>query len=231
MKVVFAGPSLNGAPVPAGIVLRGPAAQGDLEAATDEGANVVGLIDGLFQQAGSVWHKEILYALSKGVRVLGAASMGALRAAECEMFGMVPVGRIAQGYASGALVDDADVALLHDAADGHYRPLTEPIVNVAATAERLLNLHLIEADDARQMLGYAHCIHFSERTVTALFAWPSPVATLQRLYVDHRVDAKGVDAAALLDAVADLPDERAPCPRGWSFLTSRFWEQRAQTHA
>ena len=41
-----------------------------------EGATVIGLIDGFFENVASVWHKEILFALSEGVQVFGAASMG-----------------------------------------------------------------------------------------------------------------------------------------------------------
>ena len=59
-----------------------PAAQGDVLMATDDGADVIGIVDGYFQGAPSVWHKEILWAMSRGVRVLGSSSMGALRAAE-----------------------------------------------------------------------------------------------------------------------------------------------------
>ena len=40
------------------------------------------IIDGVFQSEPAVRHKEILWALSLGVPVVGAASMGALRAAE-----------------------------------------------------------------------------------------------------------------------------------------------------
>ena len=40
------------------------------------------IIDGSFQSQPAVRHKEILWALSRGIPVIGAASMGALRAAE-----------------------------------------------------------------------------------------------------------------------------------------------------
>ena len=43
--------------------------------------DVVGVIDGAFLSGPAVWHREIIWALSQGVQVLGAASMGALRAA------------------------------------------------------------------------------------------------------------------------------------------------------
>jgi hypothetical protein len=103
MKLVFAGPSIHGETVDlTGIELRPPAVQGDLLRAVVEGASVIGLIDGAFEATASVWHKEILHALSEGVAVVGGASMGALRAAECAAFGMEPVGQIARLLLSGA---------------------------------------------------------------------------------------------------------------------------------
>src|SRR3954452_8807487 len=104
MKVVFAGPSIHGLDLDLeGIVLRGPAEMGDFERAVTDGATVIGLVDGHYQQVGAVWHKEILMALAAGVTVFGAASMGALRASECEAFGMIPVGDIARRYCTGEL--------------------------------------------------------------------------------------------------------------------------------
>src|SRR5262245_22511037 len=115
MIVIFAGPSLHGCHVELArkFELRGPATCGDVLAAVEEGATTIGLIDGVFESSLSVWHKEILFALASGVRVLGASSMGALRAAECAHFGMEGVGNIFEQYRSGARTRDADVALLH----------------------------------------------------------------------------------------------------------------------
>ncbi|MGO7565147.1 TfuA-like protein, partial [Rhizobium johnstonii] len=40
------------------------------------------LIDGVFAQRPAVRHQEILWAIARGVRMYGEASIGALRAAE-----------------------------------------------------------------------------------------------------------------------------------------------------
>src|SRR5262249_51777670 len=101
--VVFIGPSLSRVDALArfpGIVVDPPAARGDLYRAARSATPVV-LVDGLFDSVRSVWHKEILWALAHGVRVLGASSMGALRAAECAAFGMEPIGVIAHDYLHG----------------------------------------------------------------------------------------------------------------------------------
>ena len=74
-----------------------------------------------------VWHKELLWAMSQGVHVLGAGSIGALRAAEPEAFGMVGEGRIFEAYRSGVLEpyyrpfeDDDEVAVVHAPAELGY---------------------------------------------------------------------------------------------------------------
>jgi hypothetical protein len=80
-----------------------PARQGDIwRAVRAHRPAAIGLIDGVFLDAPAVWHREILWALSEGVHVFGAASMGALRAAELDGFGMRGVGRIYAAYRNGA---------------------------------------------------------------------------------------------------------------------------------
>ena len=77
-----------------------PASQGDVfRLVATHDARIVGIIDGHFQEVPSVWHKELLWAMSQGIHVLGAASMGALRAAELAAFGMVGEGRISKPIA------------------------------------------------------------------------------------------------------------------------------------
>src|SRR5437879_3858348 len=50
-----------------------PAAQGDVYRIASEGARAIGIIDGYFENVPAVWHKEILWAMSQGVHVFGAA--------------------------------------------------------------------------------------------------------------------------------------------------------------
>jgi hypothetical protein len=121
--VAFVGPSLP-ADEARGLVpeveLLPPIRQGDLSTVVER-ANPRGvlIVDGEFGQSLSVWHKEILHALHLGIRVVGASSMGALRAAELDRYGMEGVGEIYAYYRDGRLTSDADVALLFSAAD-HY---------------------------------------------------------------------------------------------------------------
>src|SRR6185503_7571185 len=66
-----------------------PAKRGDIYRASKLEPRIILLIDGAFEAQASVLHNEILWALSKGITVCGAASIGALRAAELAPYGMV----------------------------------------------------------------------------------------------------------------------------------------------
>jgi len=76
--VVFLGPSLprDKAEQILQADFRPPAKRGDLFKAAKDGADIICLIDGVFFQDCSVAHKEILYALEHGVRVIGASRHG-----------------------------------------------------------------------------------------------------------------------------------------------------------
>ena len=73
-------------------------------------------------------HREILYTLEAGVKVLGASSMGALRASELDAFGMEGIGEIYELYKQGELVSDDAVALIFESES--FKPLSEPLVNI-----------------------------------------------------------------------------------------------------
>lgn len=229
MRVIFAGSSVHNADLDlTGIIMRRPAARGDVERAVHEGASVIGLIDGQFGQVASVWHKEILFALAQGVAVLGASSMGALRAAECQPFGMVPVGEIAWRYCRGELVDDADVALLMAPEELGYAPLTEPLVDAVATIAHLRNLGMIDLDEERLLLASARRLFFTERTPEAIFQNAGLGARtdgLLALYRRHHLSLKLQDALELISLVRDLPERRNQ-PAAWQIAASPFWTRR-----
>src|SRR3546814_11407858 len=89
-------------------------------------------IDGYFDHRPAVRHKEILLLLSEGVRMFGASSIGALRAAEMGGFGLTGVGYIYRAYSRGPLVGADEVALVHTSSEWDWRPLALPLVAVPA---------------------------------------------------------------------------------------------------
>ena len=229
MKVVFAGPSIYGLDVErCEVILRPPAQYGDFARAVDDGVTAIGLIDGHYEQVGAAWHKEILYALSNGVEVLGAASMGALRAAECAAFGMVPVGEIAAMYCRGELYDDAAVAILNGPQELGFPPLTEALVDAEATIEHLFRLGIVAGHEADALRRSAREQFFKERTDTEIIRRArlgDRSETLLVAYRAHRVSLKAADALALLALIRQLPNRRRPRPT-WDFAQSAFWRQR-----
>src|SRR3954462_9715848 len=128
--VVFAGPSLPRRPdaewrlLLSRCDLRPPAGRGDVLAALAGQPCTLVLLDGYYFTVPAVTHKEILSALDAGVRVIGAASLGAQRAAELAPFGMQGVGEVYARYRAGEIDGDDEVALLHAPAEHGYRPLS-----------------------------------------------------------------------------------------------------------
>jgi hypothetical protein len=228
--VVFAGPSLYGVAANGSqIEVRPPARQGDILRAVTEGARMIGLIDGVFAAEAAVWHKEILYALSLDVRVLGAASMGALRAAECAPFGMEPVGVIADKYCRGELDDDAAVALTFGPAELGWRPLTLPLVDVDDFAAGLEATGDLGRRDALRLAAVAREIFYADRTLEQLLsrAFPGDAprqTSIARAISSYGPSLKQRDALALLDAVQR---PRAAVERWCKMAESPTWRQVA----
>src|SRR5690606_8104116 len=165
-RIVFAGPSLASGDLQQWpeLEFRSPAGKGDLAAAARDGAGIIGLVDGLFEFQPSVWHKEILYCLDRGIAVAGAASMGALRAAECARFGMIGIGRIFDDYHEGRRTSDADVAVLHAPAELGHAALTLALVDAEETVERMVSAGVLGAVEADAALAIARALHFKDRT-------------------------------------------------------------------
>ncbi|WHO74600.1 TfuA-like protein [Rhizobium sp. BT03] len=229
MKIIFAGPSLSDAASLAGeaVCVLPPAMQGDVLAQVEQGANVIGLIDGGFEYAAPVWHKEILHALSLGVAVFGAASMGALRAAECHPFGMIGLGRIFEDYRTGRLVDDAAVALMHAPSALGSKPLTIPLVNVSATLDAMEDRGLLAGGLRQALEDAANAIFFKKRTWRAIVGQCADIAEPDRPQLlaalfSNSVDQKRLDALELLKAVQDARDIRSNADLPWKLHATAF---------
>ena len=144
-----------------------PAAQGDILLLLPRNPEVIGIVDGVFESQPAIWHNEILFALSRGVRVAGAASMGALRAAELNDFGMKGIGAIYHAYARGYLEDDDEVAVLHSPEALNWTPLTEAKVNIRATLCSARFHGLITEHDEDQLIRVLKLIHYKELTISS----------------------------------------------------------------
>ena len=237
MKVVFVGPSLTDPKLrtdSGSVRFRPPAAMGDVTKAVIEGATAVGLVDGVFEAVASVWHKEILYALAEGVQVFGAASMGALRAAECAPYGMVGVGTVFAAYVSGAIVDDDAVAQVHGPEELDYIALSEPLVNIEATLDALEKTQLIGPEEGDAIRLAVRTTFFKERSYAGVLAAAVSLSSerrtgIARLMHTHRRDLKREDAEALLACMRSAPDHRVAPPSHWRFEETQIWRELLET--
>lgn len=236
MKVLFCGPSLPDAErLCAGAVdVRPPAVHGDVLAAVRAGAAAIGIVDGGFEHVAPVWHKEILFALDSGVHVFGAASMGALRAADCDRFGMVGIGRIYADFASGRRVDDADVALLHGPAELGYPALSLPLVNADATLERIAAEGTLEPARIARLRAATAGLFYKRRS------WPAVVeaagmagdgAALLQLLHASAVDRKRQDALLLAGTMVDFSPQSPAKSGDWCFRATSLWRAAANQPA
>ncbi len=225
--IVFAGPSLHGSDraLPSGLDLRPPARQGDVYRACLEEPRLIGIIDGYFEGVPSVWHKEILYARSRGIVVLGAASMGALRAVELANHGMEGIGTVYQWYRDGVIEDDDEVALLHGPAETGYIPLSEPMVNVRATCAAACRQKILDPVEVERIAGAAKAIHFRDRTLTRVLSLFSGTQQAEA-YKACRVNLKQQDALELLAIASQIlqTPARATADRP-RFVETELWLQ------
>ena len=206
--VVFAGPSLPPRMRPAGETCwdwRPPVRQGELYRAALDRPAAIGLIDGYFEIVPTVWHKEILWAMDAGIHVFGAASSGALRAAELDSFGMRGVGRIYEDFRDGVLQDDDEVAVLHGPAELGYPSVTEPMVNIRATLAAAVRDRILEPETSAELCGIAKELFYKQRSWEAVLrlagaqSLPEPQRRGFAAWLPTgRIDQKRRDAEAML---------------------------------
>jgi hypothetical protein len=175
--VVFLGPSMPVDEARRMLPARyfGPAGCGDVLRARRLRPRAIAIVDGLFARTAAIWHKEILLALEDGISVFGAASMGALRAAELVPFGMVGIGRIFEAYRDEVYTDDDEVALLHGPAESSYREMSEAMVNIRATVAHAVSSGIISPASAECVVRCAKDTFYQVRSFGAAIegAWGS----------------------------------------------------------
>jgi hypothetical protein len=200
--IAFAGPSLPAADRAGflGIEWRPPAEAGDLLRLTAAAPATICLIDGWFDHRPAVRHKEILLLLSRGVRIFGASSMGALRAAEMHPFGMIGIGAIFRAYASGRISGDDEVALIHGPESWDWRPLSVPLIDVRATLWRAMRQRIVTKVEARALIQAARAIHYVDRSWALIAEGAGLPPEIGERCAAGAVDQKGTDARACIAA-------------------------------
>ena len=189
----------------------------------------------------AVWHKEILWAIGQGVHVFGAASMGALRAAELAPFGMRGVGRIFEAYRDGRFTASTTTrsrtttrwpsctGRRRAAISAHPRRWS----NIRCTLARAVTEGVIAEATRRALVAEAKAAFFPDRGYAALLAQgragglpEAELAALERWLPAGRVDQKRLDAVAMLEAMRDfLAADPPPARADFTFERTTYWKR------
>jgi hypothetical protein len=237
---VYLGPSLprTEAQMCLDAVYLPPISMGDLYtlvASRARPGDHVAIVDGFFEQIPAVWHKEILYALSRGIHVYGAASMGALRAAELHTFGMRGIGRIFEAFRDLVIESDDEVVVSHaDAANG-YRSLSTALVSIRFGIEEMVQAEAITPSLGQDLTAAVAILPYSRRTwaavlkaATELDAPANCIAAVRDQAA--RPDAKAQDAAALLRFLCEeVQHNNQPHQPNFTFQNTSFWNALTQS--
>ncbi|WP_329377034.1 TfuA-like protein [Streptomyces sp. NBC_01716] len=236
---VFAGPTIPAARVSEllpSACLHPPVRHGDLLRQQLAPGETVLIIDGLWHQSAPVRHKEILMLLAEGIAVVGAASMGALRAAELEPFGMLGIGAVFRAYRDGVLDADDEVAVVQGP-DG--QALSHALVNLRTALHRAAGAGRVTTAEAHALADLARALPYPRRSWNAL-ARAADGAGLREAYgranawrLAHPWDQKREDAEEALRTLAlrtpGSADTSGWCHEPWRTSFVRYWEAAHRT--
>jgi len=233
-SIIFVGPTLSPCDVSDVLdaVCLPPVAHGDVYRAALKWPSAIGIIDGYFERVPSVWHKEILWAMSQGIYVFGSASMGALRAAELSPFGMTGVGAIFEAYRDGVLEDDDEVAVAHGSGEDSYRAGSDAMVNIRSTLLRARVERILDAEVVDLLLQIAKKLFYPERSYARILEVAAERLVPLNQLDDFRkwlsagaVNQKREDALLMLRAMRDfLHTNPKPKSVSWTLEESDFWD-------
>jgi hypothetical protein len=231
---VFTGPTISWAEASRVLeaVYLPPAGEGDVYRVALKRPQAIGIIDGYFQSTSAVRHKEILWAMSRGIHVFGSASMGALRAAELAAFGMDGVGTIFESYRDGILEDDDEVAIVHGPAEVGFRSRSEALVDIRQTLRKAEQVGIISKELRTALERIGKELFFPDRNYRVLlrcaFERGLAEADLQRFrqwLPKGRVNQKREDALTMLRLIRRrLSEGLKPKTISYFFEHTAMWE-------
>jgi hypothetical protein len=206
---------------------------------------IIGIIDGYFNQVPAVWHKEILYSISQGISVFGAASMGALRAAELDQLGMIGCGEIYRAYRSGLLApfndepfeDDDEVAVIHSPAELGYLAASDAMVNIRFTLAKAKQENVIDDTTLKLLISIAKKLFYARRNYVSILdiarkqgLSDAKAREIGKWIKQHSVDQKKLDSITLLEKISDCSKDisKAPAAIHTPFQFTSQWQSAVE---
>jgi hypothetical protein len=160
LPVVFAGISLSRVEAERmAIEFRPPIKRGDLDQLSDN--RTIAIIDGELDEASVLSNDEIMRALRRGMKISGAASVGAMRACERRADGMIGHGWVYEAYCQRRITGPDEIEVLYD--PYLYRQLTIPLVNVRFCLEMIISQRGITPDEVDYVMASIRKLSLKER--------------------------------------------------------------------
>jgi len=181
------------------------------------------IIDGYFEQTAAVTHKEILFSLECGIHVVGASSMGALRAAELNQFGMIGVGEVYEAYRDRVIEGDDEVTLPHTRDEKGFHSTIMPLVNVRKTLDKAIKDNVIGQEKAVLLIDTLKQKPYFDRNFLTLL----DQAGVSRQWFDaNYCDIKKTDAIAALKWLNKNPTfTQSPIKAHYTLFTKRLYRE------
>jgi TfuA protein len=209
--IIFLGPSMSNEKAKAifNADYKPPAKKGDLlRLGLSSDISVVGLVDGMFLQDYPPTPIEVYQLVAKkNVMVVGAASLGALRAVELERFGMIGIGKIFDLYRKGKVTADDEVAVTFE--EGSYRLQSEAMIDIRFNLFLAEKRGIVDKHARKILTRVAKKFYFPLRNYNEILDYSvenSPEYSNQfelfRSYIaSNRISLKELDAIKLIEYV------------------------------
>ena len=190
-----------------------PVRRFQLEKFVQKGYKVIGIIDGIFFDRAAVGHREIMSALDAGVKVVGGASMGALRASELDTHGMIGVGKVYEWYRDGVIESDDEVAVSTN--PDTFEPISVPLVNIRGTLRAAFSTGIISEKEHNRLLELAIKTYYQDRSYLGLVKEginkglipEEKRKSILDFCTGNEVDVKREDAILVLETVKKLVEK------------------------
>lgn len=150
-------------------VIRPPVRRGDLYRDRMLRFSVFLILDGVFAQEDAISPREVVDVLEDGAAVLGAASMGALRAVDCGPAGAEGAGLVHRLFQREVVSSEDEVAVIFQP-ERPYPSASLSLIHIRVALRRAVRAGLMARPTAQKLVAAAQALHFSRRSWRAIAA-------------------------------------------------------------